>query len=227
MNRKSTTRWAVAAIAVAGVLGVPAAAAATTATPVAPPLTPLATDCSHSHLPPHDGFQEAPRCSETSFGEVSEAGKNPSLLIVEAPERIQAGHSFTIEVSTRNLVRDRFLAAAKGGYYLESSLLNDEGLQRGHFHVACRAIADDDVAPAPDAAPAFFKAVEDGRGGARPDVVEVEVPGKKADGTHTFHSGQLVQCAAWAGDGSHRIPMMQRANQTPAFDAVRLRVVGR
>lgn len=225
MNRKSTARWVVMAIVAVGALGAPAVAAATTATPA--PVIPLATDCEHSHLPPHEGFQEAPRCSSTAFGEVSEAAKNPSLLIVDTPEHIQAGHSFTIEVSTRNLVRDRFLAAAQGGYYLESSLLNDAGLQRGHFHVACRVIADDDVAPAPDGVPAFFKAVEDGKGGARPDVVKVEVPGKKADGTHTFRAGQLVQCAAWAGDGSHRVPMMQRANQTPAFDAVRLRVVGR
>jgi hypothetical protein len=34
----------------------------------------------------------------------------------------------------------------------------------------------------------------------------------------------IAQCAAWAGDGSHRVPMMQRANQIPAFDVVRIRV---
>ena len=34
----------------------------------------------------------------------------------------------------------------------------------------------------------------------------------------------LAQCAVWAGDGSHRIPMMERANQTPAFDSVRILV---
>jgi hypothetical protein len=34
----------------------------------------------------------------------------------------------------------------------------------------------------------------------------------------------LAQCAVWAGDGSHRLPMMQRANQTPAFDIVRITV---
>jgi hypothetical protein len=33
-----------------------------------------------------------------------------------------------------------------------------------------------------------------------------------------------AQCASWAGDGSHRVPMMQRANQTPAFDVVRIQV---
>ena len=34
----------------------------------------------------------------------------------------------------------------------------------------------------------------------------------------------VVQCTSWAGDGSHRIPMMQRANQTPAVDSVRITV---
>ncbi len=52
------------------------------------------------------------------------------------------------------------------------------------------------------------------RGGA--DQVEVRVPGLPEKGT--------FQCASWAGDGSHRIPMMERANQTPAFDAVRVQV---
>jgi hypothetical protein len=35
-----------------------------------------------------------------------------------------------------------------------------------------------------------------------------------------------AQCAVWAGDGSHRIPMMERANQTPAFDTTRIQVGG-
>ena len=55
-------------------------------------------------------------------------------------------------MSTRNLVRDRFLGAAAGGYYLESSFLNDEGLQRGHFHTACRILPNTDEAP--DSSPA-------------------------------------------------------------------------
>jgi hypothetical protein len=33
-----------------------------------------------------------------------------------------------------------------------------------------------------------------------------------------------AQCASWAGDGSHRIPMMERANQNPAFDTARIQV---
>jgi hypothetical protein len=49
-------------------------------------------------------------------------------------------------------------------------------------------------------------------------VVKVNVTGLKSAGT--------AQCASWAGDGSHRIPMMERANQTPAFDSVRINVVG-
>ena len=91
----------------------------------------LGRDCKNSGLERHDGFQKAPRCVETAFGEVSSADKNPSLLITESPNRVKAGQKFTITVSTRNLVRDRFLGAAAGGYYLESSFLNEEGLQRG------------------------------------------------------------------------------------------------
>ena len=68
--------------------------------------------------------------------------------------------------------------------------------------------------PAP--VPAFFVATEDGSGGAQPDTVQVTVAGLNTPGT--------AQCAVWAGDGSHRIPMMQRANQTPAFDVVRVQV---
>jgi LPXTG-motif cell wall-anchored protein len=63
--------------------------------------------------------------------------------------------------------------------------------------------------------PAFFVATEDGKGGDEPDSVIVEVPGLPAG---------LAQCSAWAGDGSHRVPMMQRANQIPALDSVRIRV---
>ncbi len=119
-------------------------------------------------------------------------------------------------MSTRNLVRDRFLGAAAGGYYLESSFLNGDGIQRGHFHTACRML--ESTSEAPDAAPApeFFVATQDNGGGAGADTVQVTVSGLPEAGT--------AQCAVWAGDGSHRIPMMQRANQTPAFDAVRITV---
>jgi hypothetical protein len=48
--------------------------------------------------------------------------------------------------------------------------------------------------------------------------VTINVPGMPTAGT--------AQCASWAGDGSHRIPMTERANQTPAFDAVRITVGG-
>ncbi len=176
----------------------------------------LGRDCTNSDLEPHDGFEKAPRCVSTSFGEVSAADKNPSLLITSAPRKVRSGERFTITVSTRNLVRDRFLGAADGGYYLERSELNGDGLQRGHFHTACRMLDNTKVAPNPDAEPAAFIATEDGGGGGRPDTVRVRVPGLPSKG--------VAQCAVWAGDGSHRIPMMQRANQTPAFDAVRVDV---
>jgi hypothetical protein len=184
----------------------------------------LATDCSQSALPPHDGFQDAPACSSAVFGEISDLDKNPQLLIVDSPKKIYEGEDFTLKVSTRNLVRDRFLGAAAGGYYLETSLLNEDGLQRGHFHTACRVLASDDEAPAPSNKPEFFQATEDGGGGAEPDTVEIKVPGKNDDGSARFTDGQLVQCTAWAGDGSHRIPMMEFAAETPAIDSVRLKV---
>jgi hypothetical protein len=175
----------------------------------------LANDCSGSTLEKHDGFQKGDRCVSTQFGEVGSEANNPTLLIVSAPRSVEVGTPFTLRVSTRNLIRDRFLAAGQGGYYVESSVLQD-GVVRGHFHTACRLLGSTRVAPDPAPVPAFFVATEDRQGGRTPDTVSIQVPGLPEAGT--------AQCASWAGDGSHRIPMMQRANQTPAFDAVRIRV---
>ena len=44
----------------------------------------------------------------------------------------------------------------------------------------------------------------------------IEVPGIDIAGE--------LQCTSWAGDGSHRTPMMTKANQTPAIDSVRITV---
>ena len=176
----------------------------------------LAVDCSGSRLTAHDGFQKAPRCVSTPFGEVADADRSPSLLITQAPTTVRPGESFRLTVSTRNLVRDRFLPAAQGGYYAEASLLDGQGLQRGHFHTACRILPDPGEAPDSSPDPLFFQATEDGGGGARPDSVTIDVPGVEQTGE--------LQCSSWAGDGSHRTPMMQRANQTPAFDSVRIEV---
>jgi hypothetical protein len=175
----------------------------------------ITADCSKTQLPLHDGFQNGGRCVTTEFGEVGVETQNPTLLITEAPRSVAANTPFTLKVSTRNLIRDRFLAAGKGGYYVESSVLQN-GLVRGHFHTACRMLASTTEAPAPEPVPAFFVATEDSKGDATPDTVSIQVAGLPTAGT--------AQCASWAGDGSHRIPMMQRANQTPAFDAVRIRV---
>ncbi|MGW3857385.1 hypothetical protein [Micromonospora arida] len=176
----------------------------------------LANDCDESRLQPHDGFQNGNRCVSTEFGEVGAAANNPSLLITQFPEQVGQNQPFTLRVSTRNLVRDRFLAAGQGGYYVESSLLNDQGLVRGHFHTACRMLDSLTAPPEPQEVPAFFVATEDGRGGAQADEVTIQIPGLPESGT--------AQCSVWAGDGSHRLPMMERANQTPAFDSVRIDV---
>ncbi|TDC43421.1 hypothetical protein [Micromonospora sp. KC213] len=177
----------------------------------------LAKDCGNSRLQAHDGFQNGNRCVGTAFGEVGAAANNPSLLITQFPNQVQRNQAFTLRISTRNLVRDRFLAAGQGGYYKESSVLNGQGLTRGHFHTACRMLQNTNSAPTnPEAVPAFFVATEDGRGGRQADEVVIQVPGLPQNGT--------AQCAVWAGDGSHRVPMMERANQTPAFDVVRIQV---
>jgi hypothetical protein len=181
----------------------------------AEPLVPLARGCEDSDLQPHDGNQIGPACVSTPFGEVGAAEDNPQLLITDAPDEVTVGQPFAIQVSTRNLVRDRFLPAAQGGYYLESSTLDGNGIVRGHFHTACRVLGDTDVAPEPVRQDVFV-ATEDGEGGATPDTVTVQIPGLPAAGQ--------AQCTAWAGDGSHRIPMMVFANQMPAVDSVRIQV---
>ncbi|MDQ7903096.1 hypothetical protein RB614_01000 [Phytohabitans sp. ZYX-F-186] len=190
----------------------PATGAPTTAPP---PLDFGPDECSEGNgLDIHDGFQNGNRCVDTEMGEVANADQNPTLLIVSAPQSVRVNQPFTIRVSTRNLIRDRFLPAGQGGYYVDMSILNDQNLVRGHFHSACRQLDSTRVAPDPAPVPAFFVATEDNGGGAAPDVIEIRVPGLANRG--------IFQCASWAGDASHRIPMMQRANQIPAFDAVRV-----
>ncbi|WP_430783011.1 hypothetical protein [Actinoplanes sp. G11-F43] len=175
----------------------------------------LTNTCETSGLEPHTGFQLGNKCVSTEFGEVGAAANNATLLITRAPTQVRRNQAFTLQISTRNLIRDRFLAAGQGGYYVESSVLQN-GLVRGHFHTACRILDSTRQAPAPEPVPAFFVATEDSRGNATPDTVAIQVPGLAQSGT--------FQCSAWAGDGSHRIPMMERANQTPALDSVRIRV---
>ncbi|GFJ92178.1 hypothetical protein [Phytohabitans rumicis] len=191
---------------------------ATTAPTTAPPPLDFGPDeCSEGNgLQIHDGFQNGNRCVDTEMGEVGNADTNPSLLITSAPRNVGVNEPFVIRVSTRNLVRDRFLPAGQGGYYVDMSILNAQGLVRGHFHTSCRLLNNTNNAPDPAPAPAFFVATEDGGGNAQPDTIEIRVPGLAQRGT--------FQCASWAGDASHRIPMMQRANQQPAFDAVRVQV---
>ena len=184
----------------------------------APGVTPLARNCEQTQFEIHDGFQEAPTCVETEMGEVAAQANNPSILITDAPRAVRVGQNIQLKVSSRNLVRDRFLAAGQGGYYLESGLLNGAGLTRGHLHSACRSVGDGNTALAPDRQASFI-ATEDGGGSATPDTVTIVIP--------AINTRADVQCAVWAGDGSHRMPMMQFANQIPAFDTVRIKVRGR
>ena len=188
---------------------------------IAQGLVPLADSCDDEPLAGlelHNGFQESPRCVDTQFGAVAAADKNPTLLITDAPLLKRTGEGFSLKISTRNLIRDRFLAAGQGGYYIESAVLNGDNITRGHVHVACRNIGRN--APPSEPAPAFFRAIEDGGGGPGVSNFRVGIPG------NAVQRGTL-QCAAWAGDGSHRTPMMTRANQIPAFDSVDVRVIGR
>jgi len=181
----------------------------------------LGRDCTASELPPHSGFQDTvAKCVSTSMGEVAAQEQLPSLLITEAPTQVGVGQPFMLQVATRNLVRDRFLGAAAGGYYLESSFLNGDGLQRGHFHTACRILPNTNEAPDSSGVPAFFLATQDNGGGRGSDTVSIEVPA-----TSTATAGTM-QCTSWAGDGSHRTPMMSKANQTPAIDSVRIEISG-
>jgi len=189
-----------------------------------PPVVPvpdselLGTDCSKSKLQKHTGFQDGPRCVSVAHGEVASQENAASVLFVGAPRFVQTNQAFVLKISSRNLVRDRFLAAKNGGYYREISVLTAEGLTRGHLHIACEKLDRLDQAPDRTPVPAFFVAVEDGGGGKTPDIVSVNVPGLAAG---------MYSCGVWAGDASHRTPMAQRANQRTAFDAIRLVVGGR
>jgi hypothetical protein len=152
------------------------------------------------------------------MGEVPAAELGPQLLIVDAPQNVRPGDEFTLRISSRILIRDRFLGAADGGYYLESSFLDEDGIQRGHFHAGCLNLVDGNQAPAASTTldPQFFAAIEDGGGGAGVDFVTVEIPGLSEPG--------MYRCMVWAGDGSHRVPMMSFARQQIAVDAVRITV---
>ena len=89
-------------------------------------------------------------------------------------------------------MRDRFLGAAAGGYYLESSFLNDDGLQRGHFHTACRILASTTEAPDSAPAPEFFLATQDNGGGASPDTVTIDVPGTRPPASCSARRGPVT-----------------------------------
>ena len=185
------------------------APSAPSAPPVAPPTTISKTDLlgrtcfegSNRRLERHTGFQaESPpgtasnkaQCVTTQMGAVAANDKLPSLLITEAPTTITPGvDPVVLSVSTRNLVRDRFLGAAAGGYYLEASFLNDGGLQRGHFHTACRMLPSTRRRPGLVERSPFFVATQDSKSGTTP-VEIVMVPGGEDRGSQGHHAVRLV-----------------------------------
>jgi hypothetical protein len=182
----------------------------------AAPLDVLATDCSKSTLAPHTGFQDGNRCVSTAIGEVGELAKNPTALIVDFPaDGVAVNTPFTVTISTQNIIRDRFLGAAAGGYYLETALLNAQGFARGHAHFGCRVLSNTDEAPDPTRSD-FFVAIEDKAGSDTPDKITVNVSGLPRAG--------IANCALWLGDNTHKIPSMQFANEIPGIDAVRFEV---
>jgi hypothetical protein len=190
--------------------------ASPSSTSTTPPLDIQQTNCSESNLQAHGGFQDANRCVSTDHGEVGELAKNPTALIVEFPQGgVRVNTPFTITVSTQNIIRNRFLGAAVGGYYAEMDELNAQGFAQGHAHLGCRILQNTNEAPDPTRSD-FFVALEDNAGSDSPDRIVVNVSGLPRAG--------IANCALWLGANSHRVPLMQFANSIPGFDAVRFQV---
>jgi hypothetical protein len=214
-------RLAVIAIVTGALIGIVGVVSAQEAQPPAQnqldPNDPSQTgkvSCDESNLDRHDGFEKAPRCVAVQHGEVS--AHAPAALITNVPDNLQAGQAFQITASLRNVIRDRFAPAAKGGYYKFMSELDGNGIVHGHAHIYVQNIGDGAVAPDGDAGPLdFFKAVEDGGGGAGASSVSVDVPG--------LNAGSYRACVT-LGDSSHRIPMMQAAKIAAGADCTRFTV---
>src|SRR6266545_4343420 len=213
LSEASTRRLAVIAIVTGILLGLLGAVSAQESNQPNDPATgdgdaPLSKDCGDSPLTVNDGFQKGNTCVAVDSGEVSD--KTPAVLITRAPRRVASGVDFQISISSRNVVRDRFLAAATGGYYAERSVLNPQGIQRGHSHVWVQDIGSGRTAPDADAAPLdFFKAVEDNGDGD----FTLTITGLTA--------GNKKLCVNDA-DGSHRTAMTKAAKLAMPYDCVRL-----
>jgi hypothetical protein len=188
----------------------------TSGTPSAPPtLEAGPSNCDGSNLQAHNGFQAEGRCVSTVLGEVGTVANSPTAIIVEAPDEVAVNTPFSVVISTRNLLRTRFLAAAAGGYYLEAPRLDSNGLVIGHAHFGCSILPSDDEAPPPTRS-VVFQAIEDGGGSANADRLTINLPGVPTAGT--------LRCGLWSGSNSHALPAAPFANMMPAFDTVRIEV---
>ncbi len=217
LSEASARRLALVAIVTGVLFGLLGAVSAQEAAKPNDPATsdgdaPLSKSCDDSPLTTNDGFQKGNTCVAVDSGEVSD--KTPAVLITSAPEQVAAGQDFQVSISSKNVVRDRFLAAATGGYYAERSVLNPQGIQRGHSHVWVQDIGDGQSAPNADAAPLdFFKAVEDNGNGD----FSLTITG--------LNAGNKKLCVNDA-DGSHRTAMTKAAKLAMPYDCVRLTVTG-
>ena len=88
---------------------------------------------SHASLR-HDFAVSVP---ETDLPAVIDAYRRGNRPPVEAWDRADLAYIASL---VDEAIRDRFLAAGQGGYYVESSVLQD-GITRGHFHTACRMLS--------------------------------------------------------------------------------------
>jgi hypothetical protein len=213
LSEVSTRRLALVAIVTGILLGLLGAVSAQEAGKANDPATadglaPLSRSCDDSPLATNDGFQKGNTCVAVDSGEVSD--KTPTVLITRAPRAVAAGQDFQVRISSRNVVRDRFLAAATGGYYAERSVLNPQGIQRGHSHVWVQDIGSGRTAPDADVAPLdFFKAVEDNGDGDFTLTITGLSPGNK-------------KLCVNDADGSHRTAMTRAAKLAMPYDCVRL-----
>src|SRR6266508_3832079 len=213
LSEASARRLALVAIVTGVLFGLLGAVSAQEAAKPNDPATsdgdaPLSKSCDDSPLTTNDGFQKGNTCVAVDSGEVSD--KTPAVLITSAPEQVAAGQDFQVSISSKNVVRDRFLAAATGGYYAERSVLNPEGIQRGHSHVWVQDIGDGQSAPNADAAPLdFFKAVEDNGDGDFTLTITALTAGNK-------------KLCVNDADGSHRTAMTKAAKLAMPYDCVRL-----
>ncbi len=173
---------------------------------------------ARASCPPHDGFQKAPACVSTAFGEVRPSRQGPvaahhrlPAAVVRAEHRVHAQGQHQ-QPGARPVPR-------RGGRRLLPRELRAQ--RQGHParalpHRVPDAVQPERPRPTPPRCPPSSW---------RRRTTAAAPPRTRCRSTSPVCRRRgIAQCTVWAGDGSHRIPMMERANQTPAFDSVRILV---